>query len=292
MAAIANTTGRQQGAVFIPRVVSDYIVKFRQANLQFAKFVTVRSEDVSFMGQTIDFPTSTALTASAYTDGNDLMDLLSAPIETKKSLTVNELAVCPEVILDTLSAQAKTDAKALAIERCGYAIAKRVDDVIADETLDFSVNAIQNEGTPSSAITKNHLLDAQKTLDLLNVPEEDRVWFFSPNLIRDLMADTGNYFTSMDFADTKALVKGQLQYLVLGSPVVKTTNLNTGTAGSPVATYYRNAYFHKSAIGLAMQKDVEVQQEYSLRYQGLVVNARCLFGTETLRPDHGVLIYR
>lgn len=292
MAAIANTTGRQQGAVFIPRVVSDYIVKFRQANLQFAKFVTVRSEDVSFMGQTIDFPTSTALTASAYTDGNDLMDLLSAPIETKKSLTVNELAVCPEVILDTLSAQAKTDAKALAIERCGYAIAKRVDDVIADEMDDFSVNQIQNVLTLTSAVTKNNLLDAQKTLDLLNVPEEDRVWFFSPNVIRDLMADTGNYFTSMDFSDTKALVKGQLQYLVLGSPVVKTTNLNTGTAGSPVSTYYKNGYFHKSAIGLAMQKDVEVQQEYSLRYQGLIVNARCLFGTETLRPDHGVLLYR
>lgn len=292
MAAIANTTGRQQGAVFIPRVVSDYIVKFRQANLQFAKFVTVRSEDVSFMGQTIDFPTSTALTASAYTDGNDLMDLLSAPIETKKSLTVNELAVCPEVILDTLSAQAKTDAKALAIERCGYAIAKRVDDVIADEMDDFSVNQIQNVLIPTSAVTKNNLLDAQKTLDLLNVPEEDRVWFFSPNVIRDLMADTGNYFTSMDFSDTKALVKGQLQYLVLGSPVVKTTNLNTGTAGSPVSTYYKNGYFHKSAIGLAMQKDVEVQQEYSLRYQGLIVNGRCLFGTETLRPDHGVLLYR
>mgnify|MGYP000299206367 CR=1 FL=1 len=283
---------RQTGSVFIPRVVSDYIIKFRQANLQFAKFVTVRSEDVSFMGQTIDFPTSTELTASAYVDGNDLMDLLSAPIETKKSLTVSELAVCPEVILDTLSAQAKTDAKALAIERCGYAIAKRVDTVIRNEMLDFSVNTIQNELTPSTAITKNHLLDAQKTLDLLDVPEEDRVWFLGPNAIRDLMADTGNYFTSMDFADTKALVKGQLQYLILGSPVVKTTNLATGTAGSPVATYYKNGYFHKSAIGLAMQKDVEVQQEYTLRFQGLTINARCLFGTETLRPNHGVMIYR
>ena len=230
MASISNTTGRQQGAVFIPKVVSDYIIKFRQANLQFAKFVTIRSEDGSFMGQTIDFPTSTALTASAYSDGNDLMDLLSAPIETKKSLTVNELAVCPEVILDTLSAQAKTDAKALAIERCGYAIAKRIDDVLADEMDEFTVNSIINETTPTTAIDKNDLLDAQKTLDLLNVPEEDRVWFLSPNAIRDLMADTGNYFTSMDFSDTKALVKGQLQYLILGSPVVKTTNLNTGTA--------------------------------------------------------------
>lgn len=292
MASIANTMNRQTGSVFIPRVVSDYIIKFRQANLQFAKFVTVRSEDVSFMGQTIDFPTSTELTASAYVDGNDLMDLLSAPIETKKSLTVNELAVCPAVILDTLSAQAKTDSKALAIESCGYAIAKRVDTVIRNEMLDFSVNTIQNELTPSTAIARNHLLDAQKTLDLLDVPEEDRVWFLGPNAIRDLMADTGNYFTSMDFADTKALVKGQLQYLILGSPVVKTTNLATGTAGSPVATYYKNGYFHKSAIGLAMQKDVEVQQEYTLRFQGLTINARCLFGTETLRPNHGVMIYR
>lgn len=292
MAAISNTTNRQTGAVYIPRVLSDYVIKFRQANLQFAKFVTVRSEDVSFMGQTIDFPTATAISAWSYADGNNILDNLSANIETKKSLTVSKFAMATQVILDTLSAQAKTDAKALAVEAVGYAIAKDIDDTLADEMDEFSVNVIQNGTTPTTAITKNNLLDAQKTLDLLNVPEEDRVWFLSPNAIRDLMADTGNYFTSLDFADTKALVKGQLQYLVLGSPVVKTTNLNTGTSGSPVSTYYKNGYFHKSAIGLAMQKDVELQQEYSIEYQGLIVNGRCLYGTEALRPDHGVLIYR
>lgn len=292
MAAISNTTGRQQGAVEIPRVVSDYVVKFRQKNLQAVKFITNRTLDVASYGQTVDFPVTSTYTAFAYVDGNRLTDNLSTNIDTKKSLTVNQMVACPVVILDSLSAQSKIDMKALAVETCGYQIAKYIDDIIFDETDNFVVNQVQNILTPTSALTKNHLLDAQKTLDALDVPTEDRVWFFHPNVIRDLMADTGNYFTSLDFTDTQALVRGQLQYLLLGSPVVKTTNLNSGTAGSPVSTYYKNVYLHKSAIAIAMQKEVEYQEQYDVDYQGTLINARTLFGTATLRSDHGVLIYR
>jgi hypothetical protein len=292
MAAIANTTGRQQMSVEIPRIVSDYVVKFRQKNLQFVKFITNRTLDVASYGQTVDFPVTSTYTAFNYVDGNRLTDNLSTNIDTKKSLTVNQMVACPVVILDSLSAQSKIDAKSLAVETCGYQIAKYIDDIIADEMANFSVNTIQNGSTPTTALTKNHMLDSQKTLDALDAPTEDRVWFYHPNVIRDLMADTGNYFTSLDFTDTQALVRGQLQYLLLGSPIVKTTNLNSGTSGSPVSTYFINGYFHKSALAIAMQKDVEYQEQYDVDYQGTLINARTLFGTTTLRPDHGVLIYR
>ena len=88
------------------------------------------------------------------------------------------------------------------------------------------------------------------------------------------------------------VVKGQISQLLLGSPVVKTTNLPTGTSGSPVSTFRKNMYFHKSAIGLAMQKDIEYQEAYDLDLQGMLCNARALYGTTTLRANHGVLLYR
>lgn len=292
MASVSNTTGLQQVAVHIPRKVSDYIVKFRQKNLQLVKFVTNRTLDVATYGQTVDFPVTSTYSVTNFADGNRLTDILNTNIDTKKSLTVNRRAVCPAFLSDAASVQSKTDQKALMIETCGYAIAKDIDDTIADEFDEFEANTIVNGTTPTTALDKNDLLDAQKTLDALDVPAEDRVWVFHPNVIRDLMADSGNYFTSLDFTDTKSLVKGQLGYLLLGSPIVKTTNLNTGTSGSPVSTYYKNAYFHKSAIAIAMQRDVEYQEQYDIDLQGWMVNARSLYGTTVLRADHGVLIYR
>lgn len=291
MASVANTTGLQQTAVHIPRVVSDYIVKFRQKNLQLVKFVTNRTLDVATYGQSVDFPVTSTYSVVAFADGNRLTDNLNTNIDTKKTLTVNRRAVCPAFLSDAASVQSKTDQKALMIETCGYAIAKDIDDTIADEFDEFEVNSIQNVLTPTSALAKANFIASQLTLDALDVPSEDRVWAVHPNVIADAMNDTSNVFTSIDFTDTKSMVKGQLHYLLLGSPIVKTTNLNSATAGSPVQTYYKSAYFHKSAIAIAMQRDVEYQEQYDVDMQGWLVNARCLYGTTVLRADHGVLLY-
>lgn len=293
MAAVANTQNRQTGSVYIPRILSDMIIKTREKNLAAAKFVTRRDEDVMEYGQTIDFPVDSDFTAYSYADGNRLTDNLEANIDTVVSLTVSQVPMRPFLVLDTLKAQAKADMKALKFARAAYIIAKTIDSSILSEGLKFSANTIQNEGAPTTTALSNlHLTAAQMTLDDLDVPEEDRVWFFRPKVLKDLMDLTGNYFTSLDFSQSQALVKGQISSMLLGSPVVKTTNLPTATAGSPVVTYGKNMYFHKSAIGVAMQKDVETQEEYNLDLQGTLCNARSLYGTATLRANHGVMLYR
>ena len=83
MASVANTTGLQQTAVHIPRVVSDYIVKFRQKNLQLVKFVTNRTLDVATFGQSVDFPVNSTYSVVAFADGNRLTDNLQTNIDTK-----------------------------------------------------------------------------------------------------------------------------------------------------------------------------------------------------------------
>lgn len=292
MAAVSNTSTRQTGAAYIPRILSDYIVKVREANLQAAKFVTRRDMDVAAFGQTVDFPVDSDFTIYNYADGNRLTDNLASNIDTVVTLTVSQVPMRPFLVLDTLSVQAKADYKALKMKRAGYIVAKTIDSSVLSEGLKFSANTIQNEGTPSTAVTLAQLIACQATLDKLDVPEEDRVWFLYAQVLQDMMGLTGNYFSSLDFADSKSLVKGQISQLLLGSPVVKTTNLPTGTAGSPVTTYRKNMYFHKSAIALATQKDVEYQEEYELDLQGTLCNARSMYGTATLRANHGVLLYR
>lgn len=292
MTAVSNSSGRQQGAAYIPRTLSDYIVQVRDANLQAAKFVTRRDSDVLSKGQSIDFPVDSNFTAFSYADGNRLSDNLEANIDTVKTLTVSQVPMRPFLVLDTLSAQAQADYKAMKMKRAGYIVSKHIDSTVLSEGLNFSANTIQNETTPTTAITLAQLIACQATLDKADFPESDRVWFLYSQVLQDMMGLSGNYFTSLDFSQTQSLVKGQISQLLLGSPVVKTTNMPTGTSGSPVSTYRKNMYFHKSAIALAMQKDVQYQEEYELDLQGTLCNVRALYGTTTLIPTGGVLLYR
>lgn len=292
MTAVSNSSGRQQGAAYIPRTLSDYIVQVRDANLQAAKFVTRRDSDVLSKGQSIDFPVDSNFTAFSYADGNRLSDNLEANIDTVKTLTVSQVPMRPFLVLDTLSAQAQADYKAMKMKRAGYIVSKHIDSTVLSEGLNFSENTIQNETTPTTAITLAQLIACQATLDKADFPESDRVWFLYSQVLQDMMGLSGNYFTSLDFSQTQSLVKGQISQLLLGSPVVKTTNMPTGTSGSPVSTYRKNMYFHKSAIALAMQKDVQYQEEYELDLQGTLCNVRALYGTTTLIPTGGVLLYR
>lgn len=292
MTAVSNSSGRQQGAAYIPRTLSDYIVQVRDANLQAAKFVTRRDSDVLSKGQSIDFPVDSNFTAFSYADGNRLSDNLEANIDTVKTLTVSQVPMRPFLVLDTLSAQAQADYKAMKMKRAGYIVSKHIDSTVLSEGLNFSANTIQNETTPTTAITLAQLIACQATLDKADFPESDRVWFLYSQVLQDMMGLSGNYFTSLDFSQTQSLVKGQISQLLLGSPVVKTTNMPTGTSGSPVSTYRKNMYFHKSAIALAMQKDVQYQEDYDLDLQGTLCNVRALYGTTTLIPTGGVLLYR
>lgn len=292
MAALSNTSNRQTGEKTIPRTLSEYIVQVMHANLQAANFVTRRDLDVRPAGQTVDFVVDAVRTGFSYADGNRLTDNISATTYTIKSLTVNTLPMSPFVILDSLTLQSQMDVKAMGFKQAAYYVAKTIDTGILAEGLNFSANVIQNETTPTTAVTVAQAAACQATLDKLDYPAEDRVWFFYPTIFQDFKGLSGNYFTSMDFTTTQSLVKGQIASLLLGSPWVQTTNLPTGTSGSPVSTFRKNMYFHKSAIAVAMQREPEKQESYEVDLQGTLCNVRAFYGTTTLDASAGVLWYR
>lgn len=290
--AFSSTNTRTTGQSWIPRILSDYVVDFREKNLQAAKYVTRRDVDLAGRGQTVDFPVTSELSSYNYADGDNLLDNLAVNTDTTKSITVNQVPMRPFLILDTLSKQAQQDTTAFRMREATYAVAKSIDSGILAEVVDFSVNPIVNETTPTTALTNISLTRAKYLLDANDVPFDDRAWFFQPQVEKDLMDLTGNYFTSIDFGTDKPFVKGRLSRPLLGSDAVITNNLPSGTAGSPATTYYKNAYFHRSAIGCVMQRDVDVQKEYILEAQGWLHNVRAMYGTTTLRGNHGVMLYR
>jgi hypothetical protein len=150
------------------------------------------------------------------------------------------------------------------------------------------------QNSPSDAqvddLTVDDIVGAQVALDNSDVPASDRYWVFHPSAHGELLTMTGNYFISIDFQGEKPMATGQIGTM-LGSPVYKSTNVGTTTAGSPAETAYANLYFHKDALGLAMQVAPEIEMEYDLDSQGHLGNVRTAYGVGILRADHGLIVY-
>jgi hypothetical protein len=274
-------------AVYISENWSPLVLRSREQKFVAAKLFERRDGDVK-VGDKVYFPISSLMTAQAFVEGESLFDKLNATTELNKSITIDQYYVAPFFISDLLKLHSKYDQWAEEMWAAGQGIADAIDTDILAESSNFTNAAV---GTAGNAITNLTLVSAKETLDVLDVPSEERFWILDPRCEADLLNLTGNYFTSIDFANEKSLIKGQVGRIILGSPAYFTTNLPTGTTGSPAATSYRkNIYAHKQAIGVAMQKNVETQSDYRVDKQGTLGNVRAVWGVGTLRPDHGVIV--
>jgi hypothetical protein len=177
----------------------------------------------------------------------------------------------------------------LGFKKAAYAVAKVLDTAILAVSSSFTVPTVNSGG---STLTNLDMTEAQTRLDANNVPEEDRAWFFNPWCFKDLMDLTGNYFTSYDFGQDKPLIKGQLNRMLLGSPVYKTTNVPSAAAGSPAQPIISNIYAHKDAIIWAANFKDQREEEYNMDLQGDLCNVRSLYGVTINRADHGVIVAR
>lgn len=286
MAELSNELNRTTNAVEIPEVWAALVLEFQKENLVLANLVERRDRDVAAYGDVIHFPVTAALTAGTYTDGYRATENLSGNTDTEITVTVNQAKWVNTVVTWTLGSQSKYDIKAERTRASVHAINKAIDSSLAALVASFSNTVINQAG---GAITRDDVVDAFTELNNANVPSDSRAWVFHPSALGDLLKISE--FTSIDYRDTKPLVEGKIGML-LGSPVYFSTNVATTTVGSPAATAYRNMYFHKQAIGLAMQKNVTVEDSYDQDAQGDLVTVKTLYGCGILRADHGVEILR
>lgn len=286
MANISNLNTTTTDAVFIPENWSPLVLRTREQNFVAVNLFERRDRDC-VKGDKVHFPISSIKTATAFTEGNKLEDLLAAETENEKTITVDQDYVSPFLISNRLDIQSQYDQMAEEMWSSGQSIAKVMDTDVLSEITNFTQSEV---GTAGSAITNLILTAAKQALDVSDVPMDGRFWIFDPRSEKDLLDLTGNYFTSIDFANDKSLLSGKIARIILGSPVYMTTNLPSGTTGSPASAYRKNVYAHKSAIGVVVQKSPKIEKEYSVNFQGTLGNVSALWGVGTLRPDHGVVI--
>lgn len=262
-----NTTTTD--AVFIPLMYSKLVLAARHTNLVAAKLFENRTSDGK-LGSAVDFPLKSVMASVAWTQGKRLTDNLAATTETKVTITMDQEIVAPFHISKRIKDQQLYDQVALSAKESMYAVEKTIDTFILSKSSGFTNTAV---GAPGVAITNLVCTSAVQALDVVEVPATERFWLLDPRCKKDLFDLTGNYFTSMDFAGSKALVTGQ-QGELLGSPVYFTGNLPTGTQGSPAATYRKNIYAHKQAIGVVLQRNAEYEIAYDIDTQGWIGNTR------------------
>lgn len=284
MADLTNELNRTTNAVEIPEVWSSLVLEFQKENLVLANLVERRDMDVVNFGDVIHFPVTAALTAATYADGERATEHLSANTDTEVTITINQAPWINFCIVWTLSAQSKYDIKAERLRAAVHGVNKSIDTYLAALVTGFT-NSVTNSG--GGSLVLDDVVNSFTALNSANVPAENRSWVFKPTCYGDLLKLTSNYFTSIEFQGNKAMVDGKIGML-LGSPVYFSTNL--ASTGSPAVI--QNMYFHKQAIGLAMQKDVKVESSYDQDAQGDLVTVKSLYGAGILRGDYGVQIQR
>jgi len=273
MATMTLTTG----AVFIPEVWNKETQMFREANLVLANLVERYDDRVKNGGDVIRIPVVSELAVQQYTPGVNVTP--QAPTETEVTLTVNRFFTSMFEIDRTLETQSKYDLAAAYKKSAGYALAKRIDTDLA--TL---YTGLTNQLGTTTTMTDALIVGGIEVLDVADVPEEGRVLVIHPAAKADiLLLDKFSLYINRgkDVVGTGRF--GDLY----GIPVHVSTNI-VRVAGTPPT--FKNLLFHKSAFGLAMQKEVTwTKVEAPLKFAD-IYKPFAMWGVAELRDNHAVCI--
>lgn len=282
MADITVTTA----AVFLPTIWSMDVLMATENALVAAGLVRRFDSQVKAKGQALQIPNVSNITATAKSENTDVVP--TAITETAVTININKWYYGAVKVEDMAAIQANYDLRSLYSEKIGYGVAKQVDsDVLAL----YTGLTTTDVGSYGSDIDDATIVQALLTLNLGDVPMEDRAFIVSPYQIASIMKI--DKFVRAD-------VLGQVQsagpvktgpnsrYLwgeIYGTPVYYTNNIPV-TAATPTQTH--NVLIHKEAWALAMQQAPRLQAQYLVASLAWLVVVDTIYGVQTIRPTFGV----
>mgnify|MGYP001595632425 FL=1 len=242
--------------------------------------------DVVGKGDVIHIPNLSNLTAN--TKSANTQVTLQAPTEADTTITVGTHREASFLIEDILKVQASYELMSEYTTKAGFAIAQQVDTDLLSEYTNLTTTDVGVYGTD---MTDAVLLSAIETIDLNNVPMEDRALVIYPTQKTKLLSL--DKFVKSDYLGeyqkpTMVKTGPNSRWLwgdIYGIPVYYTTQVVT-TAGTP--TQRHNILFHKEAFALALQQAPRVQSDYILEYLGNLVVVDTIYGVKTIRATFGV----
>ena len=241
---------------------------------------------VKARGQALQIPNVSNITATAKSIDTDVT--ATAPTETAITININKWYYAAVKVEDMASVQANYDLRSLYSEKIGYGVAKQVDSDVLGLYTGLTTTDV---GTYGSDIDDATIVQALLTLNLNDVPMEDRAFIVSPYQIASIMKI--DKFVRSDVlgqvnSASPVRTGPNSRYLwgeIYGTPVYYTNNVPT-TAATP--TQYHNVLIHKEAWALAMQQAPRLQAQYLVASLAWLVVVDAIYGVNTIRATFGV----
>ena len=278
---VTNTTA----ATFIPEIWSDEIIASYEKSLVVKPLVRAMSM-TGKKGDTIHIPKPDRGDASA--KAAETQVTLIAGTTDELVVTIDQHFEYSRLIEDITDVQALNSLRRFYTEDAGYALATKVDSAIIAESAGFTAQKsfvagglADESGATTTAFNDVGFRTAIQILDDNNVPADSRVFVIPPAVKRDMLGES--QYISSDFVTGRPVENGKIGSLY-GVDIFVTTNL-------PVAAGETGCLLmHKDAIVFAEQLGVRVQTQYKQEWLSDLMTADTLYGTETYRPEAGVVL--
>lgn len=283
----ANQITTTSHSNFNPTIWSKETIREFEATLVLGDKVNrSRDGEVRQFGQAIKMNTISNLAAFDKTANTAVS--LQDPTESQVTLNVDKHKYAAFLVEDMEKVQANVDLMSEYTSKAGYAVKKAFDTDLANLATGFS----QSAGTYNTALTEDAILNGIETIDLNDVPQNDRCFVLRPEAVRDLR-DIDDYtrFDGTGYAgsfaygtvgDGKQMRPNGLVGMLYNAPIYMTTQI--AKTGNNIS----NMYFHKDALAAAVQMSPRVQSDYKLEYLGNLTVVDMLYGVVELRDEAGL----
>jgi hypothetical protein len=303
--SIVNKTAADK---FIPEIWSDEVIAAYKANLVLANLV----RKMSFKGKkgdTLHIPKPTRGVATAKAANTAVT--IQANTESEVLVAVDQHFEYSRFIEDIVEVQALASLRSFYTEDAGYALAKKVDDLLIAGGKSFGdgdasdwvhSNAYYIDASTGltlyaldTVVTGDVFTDAgfRKLIQLMDdadVPMDGRKFAIPPSLRNAIMGI--DRYNSSDFVDGRGVNNGQIGklygidvYVSSNMPVIETAADNS--VGDAVKAAL---LFHTDTQVFAEQVGVRSQVQYKQEYLSTLYTADTLFGTKVVRPEAGFVL--
>jgi hypothetical protein len=308
--ATGGMVDNASAATFIPEIWSDEVVAAYKSNLVLANLVKKMSMSGK-KGDTIHVPKP--LRGSATAKQANTAVTIQNGTEEEVLIAINKHFEFSRLIEDITEVQALASLRQFYTGDAGYGLSKQVDedlfllgkkfdddngsgtDWIHSNTYNFSGTS-GIESYAADAVAASDVFNdagfraAIQKLDDADVPMDGRSFVVPPS-IRNAIMGVDRYMSS-DFVDGRGVKNGQIGNLY-GIDVYTTSNcpvLETAAQNAAGGEVKGAMLFHKDAMVLAEQQAVRSQTQYKQEFLGTLYTADCLYGTQVLRPEAGLVL--
>jgi len=268
MANVTVTTG----ANFIPELWSNAILDYAERKFSLRNQVSDFSGMLAGGGDTLHIPKVTEETASA--KSADTAVTYSANTDGKIDLSVDQHHYEAKRIEDIVRVQESADLFNMYARSMGYAIAKKVENYIAVDTIQSATGndtALSTDNQLTAALLRSGLV---KLMDAGHDYTDGETFLYSSPEVYSYLLGLDEFVHFDKRGDEAGQVKGKVGD-VYGMPVIVSTDWDDdGGTGDETASIFK-----KEAVYFAMQISPRVQSAYDIDHLATSVVADVLFGT-------------